>query len=101
MLPQHGGGKMFSYAEEIARIDDLFRYDHLPGHLQEISKPFHRLARRLADEAAAGQSGADSDLHVALYAEMLRMLWDVKNRAVWLAVERKRQVDALKPAVAE
>jgi ferritin-like protein len=29
----------------------LFGYTHLPGHLQEISKPFHDLAREVAARA--------------------------------------------------
>lgn len=35
---------MSSYNELILRH---FRYDHLPPHLQEISKPFHDLAHDL------------------------------------------------------
>lgn len=26
-----------------------FRYDHLPAHLQKVSKPFHDLAHQLAE----------------------------------------------------
>lgn len=26
-----------------------FAYDHLPAHLQEVSRPFHDLAHQLAD----------------------------------------------------
>ena len=28
----------------------FFDYDHLPAHLQEVSKPFHDLAHKMADE---------------------------------------------------
>ncbi len=29
----------------------FFAYDHLPGHLQAISKPFHDLAHQVAQRA--------------------------------------------------
>lgn len=31
-----------------------FKYDHLPAHLQEISKPFGELAERLVSEISPG-----------------------------------------------
>lgn len=30
---------------------DHFRYEHLPEHLQEVSKPFHDVAHDLVDSA--------------------------------------------------
>jgi hypothetical protein len=33
------------------RILKFFKYDHLPEHLQVVSKPFHDLAHSMADES--------------------------------------------------
>lgn len=33
-----------------AKIESLFRYAHLPEHLQAVSKPFHDLALTLIAE---------------------------------------------------
>lgn len=32
----------------------LFEYDHLPAHLQEVSKPFHDLALKMGGEFITG-----------------------------------------------
>jgi hypothetical protein len=53
----------------------LFRYDHLPEHLQAVSKPFTDLAYALL-----GVLPDDPLLVLALHN-----LWDAKNRAVGLA----------------
>lgn len=45
--------------EEYARANSLLRYfkfEHLPAHLQEISKPFHDLAEALVNKRAADRS---------------------------------------------
>jgi hypothetical protein len=57
----------------IRRYEALFRYDHLPPHLQEVSRVFHDAAQRLVQLAAA--SGPELD-------DALRKLWEAKNSAV-------------------
>lgn len=54
----------------------LFRYDHLPAHLQHVSALFATLA-----ETLVGMLPDDQLLTTAL-----NNLWDAKNRAVMLAV---------------
>lgn len=54
----------------------LFRYDHLPEHLQAVSSLFTALA-----EILIGMMPDDQLLTTAL-----NDLWDSKNRAVMLAV---------------
>ena len=39
------------YHPAVAAKLRLFRFSHLPPHLQEISAPFYRLARKIADDA--------------------------------------------------
>lgn len=43
-----------------------FEYDHLPEHLQEISKPFHELAHMLAERLDTQDIGAGAQLNRAL-----------------------------------
>lgn len=50
----------------------LFEFEHLPLHLQEISKPLHDLAHSMADMLGEGP-----ELSVGL-----RRLWDAKNSLV-------------------
>lgn len=50
----------------------FFNYEHLPEHLQEISKPFGDLARRIAEELPAN---AERDV-------ALRKLLEAKDCAV-------------------
>lgn len=38
-------------AEEIAETFAHFSYDHLPPHLQDVSKDFHNLAEKTIDRA--------------------------------------------------
>ncbi|MGW1271270.1 hypothetical protein [Streptomyces sp. NPDC002491] len=54
-----------------ARLLDNFRYDHLPAGLQEVSKPFHDLAHRLAETPTGPE-----------VTRALGDLWDAKNWAV-------------------
>jgi hypothetical protein len=54
----------------------LFRYDHLPEHLQQVSSLYAGLA-----EIVVGRLPDDQLLTTAL-----NDLWDSKNRAVMLAV---------------
>jgi hypothetical protein len=51
-----------------------FRYDHLPQHLQEVSKPFHDLAHRLAETLTGPE-----------ITKALDDLWKSKNWAVLAA----------------
>lgn len=55
----------------------LFRYQHLPSHLQAISAPFYHLAQDLCQILPAS---AERTLAI-------RKLWDAKNLAVYAAVE--------------
>ncbi|MFI9824406.1 hypothetical protein ACIHFC_28740 [Streptomyces sp. NPDC052013] len=56
-----------------------FRYDHLPTHLQEVSRPFHDLAHRLADSLAGPE-----------VTKALDDLWKAKNWAVVAASNGQR-----------
>lgn len=53
-------------------ILDYFKYDHLPKHLQEISKPFAELAQKMAKEGKSAQETAAG----------LRKLLEAKDCAV-------------------
>lgn len=57
----------------------LFEYDHLPQHLQDVSKPFSDLAQLLM----YGDNANDPMVNLALIK-----LWEAKNLAV-LASARK------------
>lgn len=61
------------------KIDSLFRYAHLPNHLQEVSKPFHDMAMDLVENTPPS-----AELTLAI-----RHLWDAKNLIVFAAVEDK------------
>lgn len=50
----------------------LFRYDHLPEHLQAVSKPIHDVAELMINTLADGP-----ELTVGL-----RKLWEAKNSLV-------------------
>jgi len=54
-----------------ARLLDNFRYDHLPEHLQTVSRPFHDLAHQLAETLTGPE-----------VTRALGDLWDAKNWAV-------------------
>ena len=62
-----------------AKIESLFRYAHLPEHLQTMSKPFHDLALILIAELPQS-----AELTLAL-----RSLWEAKNLAVFAKAEAK------------
>lgn len=62
-----------------AKIESLFRYAHLPEHLQEMSKPFHDQATRLVETLPPS-----AELTLAI-----RALWEAKNLAVFALVESK------------
>ncbi|MDX3831403.1 hypothetical protein [Streptomyces europaeiscabiei] len=57
-----------------------FRYDHLPQHLQEVSKPFHDLAQRLAETLSGPE-----------VTKALDDLWKSKNWAVLAASNADRE----------
>lgn len=61
------------------KIENLFRYDHLPEFLQEVSKPFHDMGIDLIDKLPPS-----AELTLAL-----RKLWETKNLAVYAAVATK------------
>lgn len=55
----------------------MFRYSHLPEHLQEVSKPYHDMALNIC---ALLPASAERTL-------ALRKLWEAKNLVVWARVE--------------
>ena len=57
------------------KIEELFRYNHLPEHLQAKSKPFHDMATTIVAESPPS---AEQTLAI-------RKLWEVKNLVVWIA----------------
>jgi len=64
-----------------AQVESLFRYAHLPEHLQVINKPFHDLALTIIAELPAS---AERTLAI-------RSLWEAKNLAVFAKVEAKEK----------
>jgi hypothetical protein len=63
--------------DAVKRQKRLFQYDHLPGHLQDVSEPFAELATRLLTVLPDSP-----ELKNALHR-----LWEAKNLAV-VAVAR-------------
>lgn len=66
-----------------------FRVDHLPEHLQAVSRPFHDLAHQLAETL----TGAE-------VTRALERLWDAKNWAVLAAANGSSLEEASSPAPA-
>lgn len=64
------------YHPSVAGILRFFEYDHLPGHLMEVSKPFAELA----------QSVADRNGHSPETTAALRKLLEAKDCAVRAAL---------------
>lgn len=64
----------------VAQLLGNFRYDHLPAHLQPVSRSFHDLAQGLAETL----SGPEVTL-------ALERLWDAKNWAVLAASNAVRE----------
>lgn len=60
-----------------AQLLELFAYEHLPEHLQRVSKPFHDLANFVANEPT--QRGAEK-------TTSLRKLLEAKDCAVRMKV---------------
>lgn len=58
----------------VERMLDNFRFDHLPGHLQAVSRPFHHLAHQLAETLSGPE-----------VTKALDHLWHAKNWAVLAA----------------
>lgn len=58
---------------------DHFRYDHLPEHLQKVSKPFHDLAHQLVEQMPP----RTDQLEVAL-----QKLLEAKDAAVRATIPR-------------
>ncbi|MFI8299981.1 hypothetical protein ACIGCZ_29055 [Streptomyces nigra] len=67
-----------------------FRYDHLPQHLQQVSKPFHDLAHQLAETLAGPE-----------VTKALDDLWKSKNWAVLAASTAALEGEPPAPAVPE
>jgi hypothetical protein len=66
--------------EERFPILKVMKWDHLPPHLQEISRPFCELARRVAESAGESRlSGMET-------ATALRKLREAKDCAVTAAL---------------
>ncbi|UAT28873.1 hypothetical protein PP753_gp34 [Dinoroseobacter phage vB_DshP-R7L] len=66
-----------TYAQRMDKTQSLFRYEHLPEHLQEVSKPFYDMAVKLTEDL----------LPSAEVTLALRKLWEAKNLAVFAAAE--------------
>ena len=64
---------------EMERMSQWFRYDHLPGHLQPISKIFHDAAKELC---------TNLPYSTAERATALRKLLEGKDAAVRAAMEQ-------------
>lgn len=64
------------------KVKSLFRYEHLPVHLQQKSQPFYELAMKLTRELPPS-----AELTLAL-----RALWESKNLAVFATVEANDEV---------
>lgn len=65
--------------QSTADLLELFAYEHLPPHLQRISKPFHDLANFVAQEPT--ERGAEQ-------TTALRKLLEAKDCAVRMGVPR-------------
>lgn len=72
---------MQTYEQRMDKAVSLFRYSHLPEHLQAASKPFYDLAVNLVETLP---NSAECTL-------ALRSLWEAKNLAVFAAVEAKEK----------
>lgn len=59
---------------DVAQMLGNFRYDHLPAHLQAVSRPFHDLAHQLAETLTGPE-----------VTKGLDALWAAKNWAVLAA----------------
>lgn len=73
-----------TFAARMDKATSLFRYEHLPPHLQEVSKPFHDLAVKLVNDLPPS---AEATL-------ALRSLWEAKNLAVFAKVEAAEKENA-------
>ena len=65
----------------------LFDYEHLPPHLQEVSRPFRELAHDLFATPTHGHDGAQAEQDVAL-----RKLLEAKDAAVRVVVLLRKTV---------
>lgn len=63
----------------VAGVLRFFAYDHLPEHLQAISKPFSDLATQVADRSLNGADGPETTV-------ALRKLLEAKDAAVRAAL---------------
>lgn len=70
----------------VDQVLQYFAYDHLPAHLQEVSKPFHDLAHK-----TASNSPDSPETTVAL-----RKLLEAKDAAVRAKLPRKTVAEAAK-----
>lgn len=64
------------------KVESLFRYSHLPPHLQGISKPFHDMALNMLHTLPESPERTLA----------IRGLWDVKNLAVFAYVESTKPI---------
>jgi hypothetical protein len=66
-------------------IDQFFTYEHLPAHLQAVSKPFCDLARAIIGDERGLQEGASTAFPLPRNQERtvaLRKLLEAKDAAV-------------------
>jgi hypothetical protein len=72
-------------------IMQFFAYEHLPQHLQAISKPFCDLARAIVGDERGMPAGTSTDFPLPRNPERtvaLRKLLEAKDAAVRAALER-------------
>jgi len=69
-------------------ILQYFEYDHLPAHLQEVSRHFHWLAHALVGDAPTreGSDHEQFELHGIELTVALRKLLEAKDAAVRAAL---------------
>lgn len=73
-----------SHHPSVQHVLDLFTYEHLPPHLQEVSRPISELAHSLADTLSSGP-----ELTIGL-----RKLLEAKDALVRQAVLDAKAVQA-------
>ena len=83
--PRDGGRRVIKQRHHsTVHLLSLFEYEHLPPHLQDISKPLHDLAHDMADHLEDGPELSTG----------LRHLWDAKNNLVMQRViDRRKAAD--------
>lgn len=75
----------FGKPPEVEHIMQFFAYEHLPTHLQEVSKPFADLARAIVGDERGMPAGMSTQFPIPRNPERtiaLRKLLEAKDAAV-------------------